>query len=191
MKDMKRHDIALLLFALIFVILFFLLRGCGSGNKVCTVTKADTIIKVDTITITKEIYTPKYTTVTVEVPKYITKTDTVRIVENYFEKKFYADTIKDSVITIFIHDTVYMNSIVSRSLGYEFLSTQKEIVTPSMECPKKRRYFGAGITYISDNSVFVNAGIKFKDENSLVAGYDLHKKEFQITLIKYFTKDGN
>ena len=101
---------------IILISIIFFQRAC-SEPKIVVEKVIDTItkIKIDTITRLDTVYIPKYSyKLRVDT---ITKYDTVRIIEEYFTKVYYQDTIlKDSNAFIVVMDTLYQNEIISRSV---------------------------------------------------------------------------
>lgn len=185
---MKNETLISILTLTIAILLAILLFNKCSNEPITTttVTKLDTITVIDTVYIEKEVYRPEYTTIIREIPKYITEIDTIFITQDYFSKKYYIDTVKDSLINLYIEDTIFMNSIHTRKVAYKLL-LPKETITITKEIKEEERLqFGAGATFTSNKNAFINAGLKFKDDNSLVVGYDVMNKDFQLTFIKYF-----
>ena len=108
------------LLIVVLVIIVILLRSCnGGGNSIepQVITKIE--IKYDTIQTIKETYVPKWKTkvVTEIVTETITETDTFQqpidtlaILQDYYTKYFYQDTIKiDTIGYAVINDTITRN----------------------------------------------------------------------------------
>jgi len=115
----------LLIVALVIVII--LLRSCnGGGNSVGPRIVTEIETQYDTIQTIKETYIPKWQTkiVTEIVTETITETDTFQqpidtlaILQDYYTKYFYQDTIKiDTIGYAVINDTITRNSIFSRDV---------------------------------------------------------------------------
>jgi len=117
---------------LILVIIILLMRACsGNGGKREinideTRTKIDTVKIVDTVTVDKEVYVPKWRTKVVtkydtikeyvEVPQDI---DTINILKDYYSKYAYLDTLSfDTLGFAVVRDTITENNILNRNYTY-------------------------------------------------------------------------
>ena len=126
MKDFFKNIQNLLIVVLVIFLLFQ--KGCSSNSVVVepkVITKIET--RWDTITVSKEIYIPKWKTKIIT--KYESDTiiinipiDTLEILKDYYSKNIYVDKIElDSLGTITITDTVTQNTIISRSVISDIL----------------------------------------------------------------------
>ena len=109
MKDIKTITILILLGLIVY------LKQCTEPKKVVVpkeVIKIET--KYDTIVKVSEVYVPTIKEVIVEVHDTITEIDTVKVIGDYFTKKFYSDTLNEDSLIAIVNDTVYKNSIISR-----------------------------------------------------------------------------
>lgn len=145
-KDYKRgfmksfFDNIQSLIILILIIIILLMRACdgSGGNKIdidedTRIVKVDTILKVDTVEVEKEIYVPKWKT------KVVTKVDTVeklvlqdvdtlKILKDYYELYAYQDTLTfDTLGYAVVKDTITENSILNRQYTYKINKYTNEI----------------------------------------------------------------
>ena len=103
------------------------MRSCSNNDSITTPSEPITITKVevryDTIQIVLEKYTPKWKERIVT--KYETITpliDTVTILQDYYSKYVYNDTIHINTIGYaVINDTIMRNTIFSRNVSTNFL----------------------------------------------------------------------
>ena len=112
LKNIK--PVYLVIVILVGIIIFQ--RSCNEPKIIVEkVTDTVTKIQVDTITKRDTVYVPKYSyKLRVDT---ITKYDTIRIIEEYFTKVYYQDTIiNDSNAFVVVMDTLYQNEILTRSV---------------------------------------------------------------------------
>ena len=127
------------LIILILIIVILLMRACdGGGNQIdidedTKIIQVDTIVKVDTIEVEKEVYVPKWKT------KVVTKVDTVeklvlqdvdtlKILKDYYELYAYQDTLTfDTLGYAVVKDTITENSILNRQYTYKINKYTNEI----------------------------------------------------------------
>jgi hypothetical protein len=80
-----------------------------------TVTKIDTVYKRDTIVSIE--YKPRYITI-VDTAWKFTEVDTLAILQSYFNKNHYVDTlVNDSALFVEVNDTITQNEIYSRNFS--------------------------------------------------------------------------
>ena len=145
-KDYKRgfmksfFDNIQSLIILILIIIILLMRACdgSGGNKIdidedTRIVKVDTVLKVDTVEVEKEIYVPKWKT------KVVTKVDTVeklvlqdvdtlKILKDYYALYAYQDTLTfDTLGYAVVKDTITENSILNRQYTYKINKYTNEI----------------------------------------------------------------
>jgi hypothetical protein len=128
------NNIQTLLIVVLVIIIVFL-RSCSGRGAVEPeiITKIE--IKYDTIQTIKETYVPKWKTkvVTEIVTETITETDTFQqpidtlaILQDYYTKYFYQDTIEiDTIGYAIVNDTITKNSIFSRDVKTSIVSQQQ------------------------------------------------------------------
>jgi hypothetical protein len=107
----------------------------------------ETIVKVDTVTVTEEKVIPKWRTKvikdTIEVEK-IVEADTISIIKEYLEKFVYIDTIMiDTIGFIAIEDTIFKNEVIYRkpSINIEIPNKTVNIIQKVNE---REYYIGLG-----------------------------------------------
>lgn len=152
MKHFFNNIQTLLIIILIIIIVF--LRSCSGRGTVEPeiITKIE--IKYDTIQTIKETYVPKWKTkvVTEIVTETITETDTFQqpidtlaILQDYYTKYFYQDTIEiDTIGYAIVNDTITKNSIFSRDVKTSIIYPTTTI-TNEIYLNKLEFYTGIGI----------------------------------------------
>lgn len=136
--------------------------------------------KIDTIYITKTstIYKPgkkiSYE-VLVEKPIYIpAKIDTSAIINAYFSKVIYKDTLKiDSIGYIAVTDTLYKNKILGRSWAYNI---QQKIIKDQIivkEAPRNQFYVG-GSVITGNGRVLAGPQILWKTKKDNIYGMNAY-----------------
>ncbi len=114
---------SLLLGGLITVIIFWYLFGKGPGGSSDVTIHSDTtthyVILKDTGTHTIEKH--YLTTQPVNYYNFETHTDTAAVLRDYFTKKLVNDSIQDTLVKIWVKDTLYKNNITYRKYDWKFL----------------------------------------------------------------------
>jgi hypothetical protein len=132
-------------------ILFFSPEDEPQEPIITTVTEIDTVFTE----VLKEVpkYVPTYidrvVRDTVEMPLDV---DTLAIIEDYFARYIYSDTLKvDSLGFGYITDTVTENKIVERSVKWDYrIPSIRETITTTIQLPPKRkRRIGTGSNELS------------------------------------------
>jgi hypothetical protein len=147
------NNIQTLLIVVLVIIIVFLRSCSGRGAvKPEIITKIE--IKYDTIQTIKETYVPKWKTkvVTEIVTETITETDTFQqpidtlaILQDYYTKYFYQDTIEiDTIGYAIVNDTITKNSIFSRDVKTSIIYPTTTI-TNEIYLNKLEFYTGIGI----------------------------------------------
>jgi hypothetical protein len=113
--------------------------GSGEGNvnididDDTKIIKVDTVFKVDTVEVEKEVYIPKWRT------KVVTKVDTVEklipqdvdtlgILKDYYSTYAYTDTLKfDTLGYAVVNDTISKNTILNRQYTYRLNKYTNEV----------------------------------------------------------------
>tara|TARA_R110000803_G_scaffold42036_1_gene90220 strand:+ start:737 stop:1345 length:609 start_codon:yes stop_codon:yes gene_type:complete len=143
----------LLIVALVIIII--LLRSCnGGGNSVGPKIVTTIETKYDTIQTIKETYVPKWKTKTVtkvitntitEVDTFQQPIDTLAILQDYYTKYFYQDTIQiDTIGYAIINDTITKNSIFSRDIKTS-ITFPTTTITDKIYLNKIEFYAGLGV----------------------------------------------
>lgn len=172
----------MLILALIFVVLFFVLAPHDKGvDRI--ITKIDTLIKHDTIMKYKKGDAIPF--VVLDTIYQIDEVhDTTYIVNDYNKVKVYTDTLRintDNYVSI--QDTISQNKIFGR--GYNAHFTEKTIyVTKDIyHKPKNELFLGLiGDLRRSDNTIGAGVGLNYKKKNE---SYILNFTTNQISLGLY------
>ena len=160
------------------------------------ITKIET--RWDTITVSKEIYIPKWKTKIIT--KYESDTiiinipiDTLEILKDYYSKNIYVDKIElDSLGTITITDTVTQNTIISRSVISDIL-VPTTTITSDVYINSREFYWGLGLQGRSDQLNYLGGELLFKDKNKRIYGLGLGVNQDFIPVIsgRLYWKIGN
>lgn len=177
--------------AIIAVVIFFFVRSCK-----CNHGEATTSVRVDTVWAVIKgdtVYQPKPYTITVQIPGkeiVVTKTDTLetfetiptdtaKILERYYQKVFYSDTLHNQYGKIVVDDSVTTNRITSRKVTTDLKIPE---VTKTITITQKR------------NVVYIGANVLSSLESPVVAlGGDLtfkNKSDRQFSIGAFATKEG-
>lgn len=135
---------------LILIIIF--LRSCSPNPKLDCPEITKQVIKIDTVwTVRKSdtIYIPGPIKIIPGKIQYINnKIDTTEIINDFFSKIYYGDTIKlDTYGFIIVKDTITQNRILSRNLefNYKFPTIEKTITNNITIPPRNQFYVGLEI----------------------------------------------
>jgi hypothetical protein len=172
----------ILISALIFVVLFFVLAPRNQEVDTKVITKIDTLRTDTTIYKWKKgkdilKYTIIYDTISIN-----TIVDTSAILKDFFAKNVFTDTLSLPEGTIAINDTISENKIFGRS--YNAKITQKTIVKVreirTTIAPKGTLYWGFMGTK-QDQTYGFGAGIMYKSANKGIIQLNItNNKQFQI-----------
>lgn len=135
---------------IVVLIILFLLQRCGgdiNNGKVTHDTITETVVNTVTVTVDRPVYVPQWkikTEYKFDTIK-LTKTDTIRIIEDYFATYFYQDSIKiKDTMMVYIADSIQKNKIKSRhvtgKLLYSSTSTTNTVIQR-----KNEFYIGLGL----------------------------------------------
>ena len=173
----------ILILALIFVVLFFVLAPNDKGGDTKVVTKIDTIIKYDTLRKYKKGNAIPFVVLDT-LYKIDEVHDTTYIVNDYNKIKAYSDTLRiNTDNSVYIQDTITQNKIIGRS--YKANLTEKTIVVTNniYHKPKNELYMGIlGDIRSFDNKIGVGIGLNYKKQNEV---YILNYTTNQISLGLY------
>lgn len=161
------------------IIVFLLFRRCGDGGG--SSNQNDTIsVRIDTVwkeSKTDTFYTPEivkteyrtkleYKTDTIETFEYIV-VDTSLVMQDYFSRKYYEDSVQVEYGKVYINDTVSENKIKSRGVRTIFnIPTIKETIALR---EKKRNVVYAGFGAMGSEQSFIeqteiSLGLKTKND---------------------------
>ena len=136
-------DIKTLLIVVLGVIIF-LTRSCQSGSDI---TEPQVITEVvtqwDTVKVENTKYVPKVIErIVVNIDTFATPIDTLSVLQDYYAKYFYTDTIKiDTLGYVTINDTITRNLISFRDVQSEILIPTTTI-TNTVYINKRELYWG-------------------------------------------------
>lgn len=178
------------LIILILIIVILLMRACdGGGNQIdidedTKIIQVDTIVKVDTIEVEKEVYVPKWKT------KVVTKVDTVeklvlqdvdtlKILKDYYELYAYQDTLTfDTLGYAVVKDTITENSILNRQYTYKINKYTNEIEVVRL-IDQTEFYIGVGsrVNGRLINYMGVEGLMRSKKGNTFMLGVGLNEDQ--------------
>jgi hypothetical protein len=155
----------ILILALIFVVLFFVLAPSNNQGDTKVITKIDTLIKHDTIRKYKKGDAIPF--VVLDTIYQIDQVhDTTYIVNDYNKVKVYTDTLRINTDNyVYIQDTISENKIFGR--GYNAHFTEKTIVVTNdiYHKPKNELFIGLiGDLRRFDNKIGVGVGLNYKKQ---------------------------
>jgi hypothetical protein len=172
----------IIIVALIFVVLFFVLSPNGNGGDTKVITKIDTLIKHDTIRKYKKGDAIPF--VVLDTIYQVNEVhDTTYIVNDYNKVKVYLDTLRintDNYVSI--QDTISQNKIFGR--GYNAHFTEKTIVKVreirTILPPKAALYWGVMATK-QENNFGYGGGLIYKSPNKGIIQLNItNNKQFQF-----------
>ena len=193
---MDREKSILYLLIAGLLIFIFLFKGCErpvSEYNIIESTEVirDTIIETRTFEVTKDSFI--YETIHVPVPQDGVIVDTMAILQDYFNKLVYNDTITDdSTYTAIIRDTISQNRIQHRDFVLNI--TQPTIINTTINktvidtCPDPRSKLFLGLRVGGNqNQAGVGPSVLFIPKNehaTLGYDYDLVNKTHNISVHK-------
>ena len=173
----------ILILALIFVLLFFVLAPNNNGGDNKVVTNIDTLIKHDTIRKYKKGN---------DIPFVVLDTlyqidevhDTIYIVNDYNKIKAYSDTLRiNTDNSVYIQDTITQNRIIGRSYKANLTEKTITITNDIYHKPKNELFMGLiGDIRRLDNKIGIGVGLNYKKQNEV---YILNFTTNQISLGLY------
>lgn len=167
----------------VLAIIIILLRSCSGGDNSVgpnIVTKIE--IKYDTIQTIKETYIPKWKTKIVteiitntitEVDTFQQPIDTLAILQDYYTKYFYQDTIEiDTIGYVIINDTITKNSIFSRDVKTSVVFPTTTI-TDKIYLNKIEFYTGLGIVGSLNQLNYIGGEVLLRTRKKTIYGLGL------------------
>jgi hypothetical protein len=160
----------IVILALIIIILLLNLCAPKPDNqdgdvKIVTKTTYRTIEKKT------PVYVPKWRTrIITEIDSILTPVDSAKILEDYFTKYSYADTIKiDTVGILVIADTVYKNQIYTRQ-SYLNIKYPTTTITKTIYVNKREFYGGVGVAGDPTQLSYAGLEVLYKNKKKQVYG---------------------
>ena len=184
------------LFIVVLVVVILFMRSCdGGGGSVepKVITKVET--KWDTITITKNVYIPKWKTkIVTEVDSILINVpiDTLEVLKDYYAKNVFVDEIKlDSLGVVTITDTIYKNTVWRRAVESNIL-IPTTTVTKEIYLNNREFYWGLNVAGNRNQINYLGGGILFKSKRKNIYGLGIGVNEnFEpIISASYYMKLG-
>lgn len=164
---------------IVLVIIILLEKSCNSKftpEQVKVETKIDTIWKTKTDTIVKNVKVSQIIHVPVPAdPKFYPSDDIDtckvrfnKLLTEYLTKRVYKDTLKlDSLGTIVINDTVFMNALGKRTKIYDYKIpfVTKTVTVTKQADPRRQLYIGGNIFGSSNHIELVTPGLLYKSKH--------------------------
>jgi hypothetical protein len=182
---MKKSLIGIVIVAIAIWIGISTYQSCNApkptpGSTIDVNGKTYTVIKHvhDTVKIpvTQTVFKPG-TTIYVDSPIYVSvpmSVDTANIIKNYFSYKNYKDTLylKDSLGYVSVLDTIFKNSIHSRTWNYK---VNKFIVKDSIFLKEEvyKWYVGGSLGTVNSNMATFGVNVVFEDKKSTLYNVNL------------------
>jgi len=167
---------------IILVIIILLEKSCCgkySSTPVKVETKIDTIWKSKTDTIIKNVKIAHVIHVPVPADPQFHSSDNIdtckarfnNLLKDHLIKRVYADTLKlDSLGTIIINDTVFMNTLGKRTKIYDYKIpvVTKTVTITKPEDAKRQVYIGGNIFTDASRSTIIIPSLIYKDRKDRV-----------------------
>lgn len=164
------------LLIVVLIVVILLLRQCGGkeipGEDVI-ITKIETEIEIDTISVIVPKYIPQWRDKYLPSDTTYLNVDTAAILQDYLAAYLYSDTIADDSVRIIINDSITRNQIAARDLKYEILYPIKTITITEEHYLNKREFYvgpriGASLNALE--YVGVEAMLKTKKRTAIGLG---------------------
>ena len=182
MKDFFKNIQTLLI--VVLITLLFFQRSCSSTPPPDpeVITKIE--VKYDTIETVKEVYVPKWRTkVVTETISVPTEIDTTAILQDYYTKYFYSDTLQiDTVGFAIINDTISRNMVLARDVRTNILIPTTTI-TKEIYLNKNELYWGVGLQGRTDQINYLGTELLWRTKKRSVYGFGMGvNQDFQPVL---------
>ena len=156
---------------LILALIILLQSQCSRKDPVEPEVIVTIETKWDTVEVTQTQYVPKWKTkvVTEEVliPADI---DTMSILEDYYARYFYTDTLNlDTLGYLVLNDTITKNSILNRSFTSK-IQIPTTTITKEIYLNKREFYWGLGVHGRPDQLNYVGGEFMYRTKNKQVYG---------------------
>ena len=113
--------------------------------------------------------------------------DTAAILQKYFTKFYYEQTIEDSNLKAIVKDTIYMNQLFSRAFTYQW-KKPVSIVTETVMAKKNRFFFGGEVRGNLNGVDFAPGIIYQRKRLACKASYGVLSKRYEAGLYLSPTK---
>ena len=157
------------------------------------IVKTEVVTKWDTVEVAKTEYVPKIIEkVVVDIDTFTAPIDTVSVLEDYYAKYFYTDTIQiDTLGSVVINDTITRNLISFRDVQSNiFIPTTT--ITNTVYLNRREFYGGISLTGQPTQLDFINGELLYKGKkrNAYGIGVGLNPQFEPIYTFKIFWKIG-
>jgi len=182
LKDFFKNIQTLLI--VVLIALLFFQRSCSSTPTPDpeVITKIE--VRYDTIETVKEVYVPKWRTrVVTETISIPTEIDTTAILQDYYTKYFYSDTLQiDTVGFAIINDTISRNTVLARDVRTNILIPTTTI-TKEIYLNKNELYWGVGLQGRTDQINYLGTELLWRTKKRSTYGFGLGvNQDFQPVL---------
>ena len=190
---MKRFTFEHIVILILGVALLWLTQCRRSEPIVDEIIKTEVVTKWDTVEVAKTEYVPKIIEkVVVDIDTFTAPIDTVSVLEDYYAKYFYTDTIQiDTLGSVVINDTITRNLISFRDVQSTiFIPTTT--ITNTVYLNRREFYGGIPLTGQPTQLDFINGELlyKGKERNAYGVGVGINNELVPIYTFKVFWKIG-
>ena len=174
-------------------LLLWLTQCRRSEPVVDEIIKTEVVTKWDTVEVEKTEYVPKIIEkVVVNIDTFTAPIDTVSVLEDYYAKYFYTDTIQiDTLGSVVINDTITRNLISFRDVQSNiFIPTTT--ITNTVYLNRREFYGGISLTGQPTQLDFINGELLYKGKkrNAYGIGVGINNELVPIYTFKVFWKIG-
>ena len=190
MRGFKFEHIVILVLG---VALLWLTQCRRTEPIVDEIIKTEVVTKWDTVEVAKTEYVPKIIEkVVVNIDTFNAPIDTVSVLEDYYAKYFYTDTIQiDTLGSVVINDTITRNLISFRDVQSNiFIPTTT--ITNTVYLNRREFYGGISLTGQPTQLDFINGELLYrgKKRNAYGIGVGINQELVPIYTFKVFWKIG-
>lgn len=162
------------LLIVVLLVLLYLQRSCSSipPSEPEVITKIE--VQYDTVETVTTSYVPKYITrVETVIDTITTPIDTLEILQNYYAKFFYSDTLQvDTLGYAVINDTITQNMILARDIRTNLLIPTTTI-TKEIYLNNREFYWGIGLQGKSSQLNYLGGELLYRTKTQQVYGVGL------------------
>lgn len=162
------------LLIVVLLVLLYLQRSCSSvpPPEPEVITKIE--VQYDTVETVTTSYVPKYITrVETVIDTITTPIDTLEILQNYYAKFFYSDTLQvDTLGYAVINDTITQNMILARDIRTNLLIPTTTI-TKEIYLNNREFYWGIGLQGRSSQLNYLGGELLYRTKTQQVYGVGL------------------
>lgn len=190
---MKRFTFEHIVILILGVALLWLTQCRRSEPIVDEIIKTEVVTKWDTVEVAKTEYVPKIIEkVVVDIDTFTAPIDTVSVLEDYYAKYFYTDTIQiDTLGSVVINDTITRNLISFRDVQSNiFIPTTT--ITNTVYLNRREFYGGISLTGQPTQLDFINGELLYKGKkrNAYGIGVGINNQFVPIYTFKVLWKIG-